>query len=51
MPADEFVRWCAFLNMKNLGGDGSPTSPRGGKIGRFKNRLSKMGYYKATSRR
>ena len=46
MPPDEFIRWCAFLNMKNPGG--GPTSPGGGKIGRFKNKLSKIGYYKAT---
>ena len=42
MPTDEFVRWCAFFEMRTPSGGGGG----GGKIGKFKAKLSSMGFYK-----
>jgi len=50
MPVDEFTRWCAFLRMKVDASSGGGTKGSG-KIGKFRAKLNKMGFYRQTGYR
>jgi hypothetical protein len=50
MSSGEYARWVAFLKMESSGTTPSGT-PGGGKIGKFKNKLAKSGFYKQSGHR
>ncbi len=51
MSVGEYVRWCAFLRMRQQGT--TPSTPGTGesKIGKFRAKLAKLGFYKHTGYR